>query len=349
MRFLILGLGSIGQRHCRILRNLLGAEVELFAYRQRKLNIVINDDMTAETDSSPEEEYGVTLVDSMDEAMAMELDGVYVTNPISMHIDTALVAARAGHNLFIEKPLSHNQEGIDELLKVVEEKQLITFVGYQLRYHIALKVLKDQLDKSVVGNIISADIHFGEWLPGMHPYEDYRESHASRSDQGGGVVLCLSHEIDFTKWLFGMPRTVFCQGGHLSDLEMDGVEDSVDMLLDFGQQKNRMLPVHIHLDFVQRPPRRYVLIVGDQGTLYWDYFTNTIKCDMHGASASWTKTFNGWQRNDMFTNEISNFLSSIRGETESDIPLSDAVSTARICLSALESMKTGNVVQLNGA
>src|SRR3990172_1034433 len=138
---------------------------------------------------------------------------VFVTNPISMHIDTAIEAAKAGCNIFIEKPLSQNEQRVEELQQLVTEKGINCMVGYQLRYHPAYQHIKSMLQSRAIGKLVSADLHFGEWLPGMHPYEDYRESHAARSDQGGGVILCLSHEIDIAHWLFGKPEKIYAVGG----------------------------------------------------------------------------------------------------------------------------------------
>ena len=104
------------------------------------------------------------------------------------------------------------------------------------------------LTNATLGKIISADLHFGEYLPDMHSYEDYRESHASRSEQGGGVILCLSHMVDIAYWLFGLPVSVYAKGGHLSSLEID-VEDTADIILGCINS-GRDFPVHIHLDFL---------------------------------------------------------------------------------------------------
>ncbi len=347
MRFLILGLGSIGQRHCRILRELLGNSVELFAYRQRNINVVINDNMSANLGKNPEDAYNVTLIDDLKSALSLSLDGVYITNPVFMHVDTALKAAEAGHNIFLEKPLSHNMENIGRLIRVSNKKKLVTMVGYQLRYHIGLRTLKKHIDSKTIGTIISADIHFGEWLPGMHPYEDYRDNHISIGSQGGGVINCLSHEIDYARWLFGMPRSVVAMGGHLSCLEMKNAEDSVDLMLDFGQNDTTTLPVHIHLDFLQKPARRYACIIGDKGLLYWDYYANTVECKMHDSKQSWIESYPNWKRNDMFLDEVKNFIASINGRESSDIPFSDAAYTTYICNEALESLKTNKIINLS--
>ena len=163
MKFLICGLGSIGQRHVRVLREIFGQDCDIAAYRRRHLSIVINDDMTAQENVSPEEHYGLRVFNDFDEAMRDGPDAVFVTNPISMHVETALAAARHGAHLFIEKPLGHALEGVEALRQEAADQSLITMVGYQLRYHPMLLKVRALLEVGTIGRVISADIHFGEW------------------------------------------------------------------------------------------------------------------------------------------------------------------------------------------
>jgi predicted dehydrogenase len=341
MKFLICGLGSIGQRHVRIIRRVLGDDADIAAYRSRRLDLVISDRLEATFDIKPEEHYGLQTFHDFAEALSWKPDAVFVTNPISLHLPTALAAARAGCHLFIEKPLSHDTEHIAELAQVAKEKQLVCMVGYQLRYHPAYLKIRQLLESNAIGRLTSADLHFGEWLPGMHPYEDYRESHAARKDQGGGVILCLSHEIDIASWLFGKPLTVYAVGGHLSDLEMD-VEDTVDMILSCTSG-GREFPVHVHLDFLEKPARRYAHIAGEKGSILFDYPTS--QCEIRRLPGGDTETFafGGFQRNDMFFHEVSDFIESINRQCQPPIPLEDGITTLSICLAAKRSLASGRV------
>ncbi len=344
MKFLICGLGSIGQRHIRMLRNVLGDEADIAAYRSRKLDIVISDKLEATFGNKPEEYYGIQCFYDYEEALAWKPDAVFVTNPISMHIDTAIDAAKAGCNIFLEKPLAHNMKGVDELLKIVKEKNLVCMVGYQLRYHPAYIRINELLDKNIIGRLTSANLHFGEWLPGMHPYEDYRESHAARAEQGGGVILCLSHEIDIAYWLFGKPSKVYTLGGHLSDLEMD-VEDTTDIMLTC-RDSNRDFPVHVHLDFLQKPCRRYIHIAGDKGSIIFDYNTNELEVSLLPDGDTEKTMYDKFQRNDMFVNEVADFINSVKTNSVPPIPLEQGITVLEICLAAKESLSKDQVVKV---
>lgn len=339
MKFLICGLGSIGQRHIRVIRECISSQSEIAALRSRNIDVVISDALEARFGISPEKFYGIQCFKEVASAMAWGPDIVFVTNPIALHVDTAIEAARARCNIFIEKPLSHNKERIDELHRLVKEFRLKCMVGYQTRYHPAYKKIKSLLDDKMFGNLISANLHFGEWLPGMHPYEDYRISHAARQEQGGGVILCLSHEIDMAYWLFGRPERVYAVGGHLSGLELD-VEDTADIMLTCRDDANRF-PVHVHLDFLQKPARRFIHIAGEAGTLEFNYYTNELVITQVASQKVETIRFEGFRRNDMFLGEIRDFVRSIQENEESPIGLNEGEDVLDICLAAKKSLETG--------
>lgn len=342
-KFLICGLGSIGQRHVRMIQAVTQGQAEIAAYRSRKMDIVISDRLEATFGNRPEDHYGLKTFDSMDSALAWKPDAVFVTNPISMHVATATAAVKAGAHVFIEKPLDCTDAGVAGLMQLVQEKKLACMVGYQQRYHPGYIRIKQLLDSGALGQLTSADLHFGEWLPGMHPYEDYRESHAARADQGGGVILCLSHEIDMAYWLFGKPRTVHALGGQLSDLEMD-VEDTADISLTC-RQGDREFPVHIHLDFLQTPPRRYIHIVGSKGSLVFNYRSNTLELNLLGVEPEVT-LYDQFQRNDMFLQEVADFIRSGNSGHKSPIPLEEGAAVLAICLAAKRSLETGTIQEL---
>ncbi len=343
-KILICGLGSIGQRHVRLLRKTLGQGVDLHAYRVRGLKQVVHDNMQAEDGICPIEFYGLTAHSDLDEALAIQPEAVWVTNPISLHLAMAQRAAEADCHVFIEKPVAPSLAGIEKLQTTLQSKSKLACVGYQLRFHPALIQIRQWLAEGAIGTLIWADVHFGEWLPGMHPYEDYRISHAARSDQGGGAILCLSHEIDYACWLFGMPRKVSAMGGIHGDLEMD-VENTADLFLECEHRGNPF-PVTVHVDFLQRPPQRYCTVVGDRGRIEWNDANNTLRLIQPEQANPEPIRFDSFQRNDLFVAQLDNFLASCDGKSTLVSSLADGTRTLRVCLAARESMATQQPVTL---
>jgi len=345
MKILVAGLGSIGQRHVRNLRALLGDGVEILAYRARGLAQVITDTMTIEPDRQVDAHYHLRTFDCLEAAFAERPVAVLVCNPTSLHIPTALMAVRAGCHVLIEKPLSDSNEGIEELIGLVERQGLVAAVGYQLRFHPALQRLRALLCTRVVGRVVAVRAEMGEFLPDAHPYEDYRQSYAARGDLGGGVILCYSHEFDYLCWLFGMPRRVFTVGGRLGNLAIE-VEDTAHTSMEC-RVDGRPIAVHLQQTFLQRPRSRTCEVIGEAGTIRVDLNAPTLTVTAVDGSTTERQTFDGFQRNQLFVDEMKAFLAAIAGEGAGLVPIRQAAQSLRVALAARESLGSGRVVELS--
>ena len=340
---LIIGMGSIGQRHARNLRRLLGDRVRLSAYRARRQSPIVGERLTAHTMRSVEEEYELETFHSLDDALASSPDVAFICNPTSLHLETAIACASAGCDLFIEKPIADSLNGLDRLVSLVEAKRLVVAVGCQLRFHPALRLMKQRLEDAV-GAPLAVRAEVGEYLPGWHPYEDYRRGYAARRDLGGGVILTLIHEIDYLTWLFGNPRRVFAVGGHLSSLEVD-VED-VASILAHHEYAGRTLPVHLQLDFVRRPPRRTCAVLSEAGGLDVDLRQNRLTHTAVDGTVTTVYDDPTFDRNALFVAELSDFLNAQATRNAPEVTLEAGIGALRVALAALESIRTQSVVEL---
>jgi predicted dehydrogenase len=337
-------MGSVGQRHARNLRAVLGDEVELLAYRVRGLTHVITPELRLDAGADVETTFRLQVYDDLEEALARRPDAVFVTNPNILHVPVALAAARAGCHLFVEKPISHDLDGVAELVEVIERRRLVCVVGYQLRFHPGFQALQRLLARAAMGRVITARLVFGEYLPGWHPYEDYRGMHVSRRDLGGGVLLSQIHDLDCAYALFGLPRRVFAIGGHLSDLDVD-VEDTSSLLMDMTVG-GRQVPVHVHQDYLQRPPRRVYEVIGEEGRATLDFGQQRLELvDVEGRVTE-QQSYAGLERNQLFVDELKHFLACVRGDASPVVTARDAVQSLRMALAARESLDTGGVVEL---
>lgn len=347
MKILIVGLGGIGQRHLRNLRTLFGGAAELRAVDPRGDIPVLTDTLQVEAGATLAGKYNLHIYPDLEPALAWEPQAAFVCTPSSLHIPTALRAAQAGCHLFIEKPLSHSLEGVDELIELTERRALTAAVGYQMRFHPGLQRLHALVGEEKVGRILSVHAEIGEYLPGWHTYEDYRQMYASRKDLGGGVILSQIHEMDYLYWLFGLPRTVYTLGGRLSRLEVD-VEDTADILMDFGSA-GRPLPVSLHEDYLQRPPSRGCKIIGEAGKIILDLPAASLTVfDSEGRQVE-AADFRDFQRNHMFLDEARHFVEAVRGKPAALVSLRDGAQSLRMALAAKESLETGNIIHLRQA
>jgi len=341
---LIVGLGSIGQRHMRNLRAVLGDGAEFLAYRVRGLTREITPDLSVRAGSNVEETYGVRVFRDMDAALRERPDCAFVCNPSSLHLPAAMAAAQAGCHLFVEKPLSHSLEGIADLIAEVDRQGTVGYVACQLRFHPCLRRVRDLLEARAVGRMLAVRAQAGEYLPAWHAYEDYRGTYAARRDLGGGVILTQIHEMDYLYWLFGMPRRIVAMGGHLSGLEID-VEDVASILMEFAPD-GRTLPVHLQADYIQRPGNRTCEIIGEAGRISMDLRAATVtRYEGRGEDAE-TFSAGSFERNSMFLSEIRHFLACMRGEETPMVSLREGLQSLRMALAARESLETGRVVSL---
>lgn len=344
MKILVAGLGSVGQRHVRNLRTMLGSEVEIIAYRVRKQSPVLDERLAVESGRSIEEMYDLHTCDQLDRALALEPRAVFVCNPSAHHMTVALAAARAGCHLFVEKPLSDRYEGVDDLIHVIEQQGLVGLVGYQMRFHPALRLMRALLEQRQIGRVLTVRAEIGEYLPAAHPYEDYRSTYAASADLGGGVILSQSHELDYVYWLFGRPRRVFALGGHRSSLEID-VEDTASILMECLVD-GAPVPVHVSQDFVQRSPRQTCQIVGDEGKILIDFRAPLVEVFDGRGELVGRHTFGDFDRNQPFVHELTHFLACLRGEEKPQVTVRDGAQSLRMALAARQSIATGEVVEL---
>lgn len=341
MKVLIAGLGSIGQRHVRNLRKRFGHDLDIIAYRVRGLSHVITDRMTI-ADGAVERVYDIRCFDRLEDALGERPDAAFICNPTSLHLPTALAAARAGCHLFIEKPLADDLDGLTELIATVNEQRLVATVGYQLRFHPAVIQMRDLLRRGVIGAVMSATAQFVEHLADAHPYEDYRHSYAARAELGGGVILCFIHEVDYLCWLFGLPHRVSTSGGRWGDLEID-VEDTAITNFEFACG-DRRLPVRLEQSFVRRPPARSCTIVGAAGRIHLDLLTPSI--DIETRSGTTVVSFAGVARNQLFEAELDHFLAAINGDHPPAVSLDEAAGSLRVALAMRGSLARGQALEL---
>lgn len=335
VKILIAGLGSIGRRH---LRNLLAlGEHELLLYRTRQSTL-------------PDDELaGFPVESDLESALAWRPQAAIIANPTALHLSIAIPAARAGCHLLLEKPVSHSMQGIDELQAALKAGGGQVLVGYQFRFHPGLQKVASLMSSGAIGRPLSFHAHWGEYLPGWHPWEDYRQGYSARQDLGGGVLLTLSHPLDYLRWLFGEVSALWAFAGQLGDLQL-AVEDTAEVGLRFQTGAFGS----VHLDYNQTPPTHHLEVAGTQSTLRWNntdgavsFYRSSSREDGPPDLRSW-ETFpppQAFERNTMFLEEIRHFLAVARGETQPVCSLEDGLQAMRLALAAAQAAQEGRMVR----
>ena len=312
LSFLIIGLGSVGKRH---LRNLDRSGIKNISVLRRH-NIVPDDpDLPA-----------FCIQTDLARALQNKCDAVIIASPTALHLEHALVAAEAGCHIFMEKPISHSLEGIDRLTKLVAQHSLIFQTAFQFRFHPVLRQIKELIEQGAIGNIVSAHVHWGEYLPAWHPWEDYRLGYSARKDLGGGVVATLCHPFDYLRWLLGEITSVSATIDKVSDLEID-VEDTAMITLRFETGAIGS----VYLDYVEHPSQHRLEIVGQAGKIAWDNSEGIANVFSHqNKEPEKLAPPPGFERNTMFLDELSHFIDCIKTKRQPECGFADGLRALEI-------------------
>lgn len=343
MKILIAGLGSIGRRHFRNLLTL--GQKELVLYRTN-------------LSSLPDDELAGYPVET-DLAQALKKhqpQAVIVSNPSALHMDIAIPAARAGCAILLEKPIAGNLARVADLRQAAAQSGSRILVGFQFRYHPTLNKARDLISAGAIGKVFSAHAHWGEYLPNWHPWEDYRQSYAARADLGGGVIVTLTHPLDYLRYLLGEVEALWSFNGHVSALELSSVEDVAEIGLKFASGAI----CGVHVNYFQRPPVHRLEIVGSAGTLRWDNADGilhhyqmpdefgVISSEPTPAQVTQYALPEGFDRNHLFIAQTRHFLDVAAGQAEPICTLEDGIRALELALAAKTSQALGQTITWQG-
>lgn len=298
MKFLIAGLGSAGRRHLHNLMRL--GEQDIILYRTFKSTL-------------PDDELRRFPVETDIHAAIKHCpEAVIISNPTACHLDVAVPAAQAGCHLLIEKPISHTLHGLEQLRESLQAGGGRAMIGYHFRFHPLFRLTKRLLNEGRIGRPLTVHAHYGDYLPGWHPWEDFRYGYSARGDLGGGITGTLSHPIDYLLWFFGEGKLLWKVESKISDLDID-VNDTAELGIRFACG----MIGSIHLNYYQRLPAHHFEIVGTDGTIKWNSSDDMLH--IYSATAEAMETIaapENFERNSMFLSEMSHFLQMIRGDAE---------------------------------
>lgn len=339
MKILMIGLGSVGQRHLRNIRRLYGEQVEINAYRVRGLQRTFSDDMKIREGIELDTEFNIHVFTDLDEALANKPDIVFISNITAKHAECAVKAARAGCDIFLEKPVSDSLEYIDELAQIVKEKGIIVYVGYQNRHHPCISDICKAIEKENIGRIISVHSEFSERISTMHTYEDYKDTYMARKNMGGGPILNLQiHCLDYLQMLFGTPVSVSAVGGNSGIAGLD-VEDHVASVYCFKENDGRSIPVYAYTDFYQYPPVHTLKVVCENGRIEADF--NKAETRIIQENSEKKIEHSDFVRNDMFIAELEEFVDCVANKKKTASDLEQGIVGLKMALSAKKSVANG--------
>jgi predicted dehydrogenase len=329
---LVLGCGSIGIRHIGHL-----------------LQLGIKDLEAADPDPAASQrarqQFGIAVSLDHQDALRKQPDIVLVCTPAHLHVPVAMDALEAGAHVFIEKPLSTSLDGVADLIERSRALGKTVQVGYNLRYHPAIKSIKHLVQSGNLGNILSAHAEFGLYLEKWWPGRDYRQSYMAHSGQGGGLLMDASHEIDSLLWFLGGVEQVAGFSGKLSALEIDG-DDTLKVTM---KMKSGAI-ASLHLDCLQPTYTRMYSLIGEDTRLTWDCPKGRADTSL-GRLLLFDRDSDRFKRvsmkgrpEDTYVEELRDFLRCVSTGQPPLVGLDEGIEVLRVIKSIEQAVQTGQEV-----
>jgi len=316
-RVLIIGGGSIGERHLRCFQKTGAADVSLC-------------EINPELRTRLSETYSLSgCFGDLAEALAAKPDVAVVCTPAQLHITQSIACVEAGAHLLVEKPLSTKLEGIDELLRVVAERRRIAGIAYVLRCHPMLWGMRAAWQRGDFGRPLHVTVVSGQHFPLYRPA--YRTIYYTKRATGGGAIQdALTHLVNAVEWIVGPATAVAADAQHLA-LEGVDVEDTVNMIARHG----RVMATY-SLNQHQAPNETSITIVGERGTTRYEADASRWLAAREPGAAWEVQDSCTLERDDLFVEQARRMLSAVAGTAPVTCTLEEGRQTLRVNLAVLE-------------
>lgn len=303
MRVLVVGLGSMGRRRLRNITHLGGHELA-------------GVDVEGDRRTTVEREFSIPTFASFEEALGWAPQALVISTPPDLHTPYALSAVEHGLHFFTEASVVPGETGA--LIAAVEGTGLVAAPSCTLRFHPGIQTMHRLIREGAIGKPLLATHHVGQYLPDWHPWEDYRTYYVARRETGAAREI-VPFELNWMSYLFGATETVTGFRGKLSDLEVD-IDDTYAGIVSFTSGLRATLVVEV----ISRPAIRRARIVGELGTLEWDFAERTVR-SWTAAEDTWSEhpdpppvegPGGAWVAENMYIEEMRGYLAAVEGEPD---------------------------------
>ena len=332
MKFLIVGLGSMGKRRIRNLQYLEAGEIMGFDPREDRRDETM-------------ERYGVKSYGRFEDAMDADPDVLVISTPPELHQEYQRAAAQNGKHSFCEVGVGTN--GIDDLIRLTDGEDFVAAPSCTLRFHPTVQKIKSIVHGGEIGPILTFSSHSGQYLPDWHPWEDYRSFWASNRQTGACREQFILEAIWLT-WVLGPVQAVSCLKGKLTSLDTD-IDDAYQMIVRVGDG----IIGHLMLDVVSRVPYRGGRLFSEGGIVEWSLTDRHVRV-FTGSDKQWQEYGDSESHSEegyvhteqMYIAEMERFVKAVKGEEPWPYSLADDRQIQEALEAADLSAETGKLVTL---
>jgi len=325
-RIIVVGLGSIGRRHAR----LLSARTDL------RVEAVEPDD---ESLARARSEIGeMHIYPSFEAAVATRPEMVLIATPPCLHADQTIAALAAGCHVLCEKPMCDNLADAKRMQKAAESADKVVSIGFSGHFSPPVIRLRELMQNGELGQLVYAHLHVGTYLTLVLSLSRHQ------AELEGAVMLDYAHQPDFLFWALSRnPRGVYVAGEQAGRQELQSNPNVVSLTCDYEDP----LITSIHLNFVQAPAQARYEVIGDQGWAALDLETGQLRIGSGGHEGSIREEMFPQPRDAIYQAEHQTFMDAVDGKCQTESPVNEAIQSMYVIDAAMRSWKSGQRVVLD--
>jgi predicted dehydrogenase len=303
MKFLVVGLGSMGKRRIRNLKHLNAGEI-------------IGYDPSENRRREAVEKYQISAYETIEAALAEKPTAFIISTPPDKHMIYGKMAAERGLPFFCEAGTS--AEGVAEVIEISRRNGSVAAPSCTLRFQPSIKKMKSLIDEGALGRVLTYTHHCGQYLPDWHPWEDYRSFYGSRRETGACREI-VPFELNWLTWLVGEVASVSAIKAKLTTLDCD-IDDVYHLLMHHGSHTIG----HLMVDVIDRSAVRHCRILGEKGTLDWSFVEKRLR-HYDASTGEWKEYaepesavlqhYSAMSVEQMYIEEMNAFVRAATGET----------------------------------
>lgn len=283
MKIVIAGLGSIGERHAKILLTYTHNEICALRFNGHGNKL------------------GIKEYYNFNDIRSLSPDIAFICNQTSSHISTAIKFAEMGCNLFIEKPIDSSADNLHKLISIVKKKKLVCYIAYNLRFHPVLVKMRRIIEGLEIYHSI---IICTSYLPNWRKNKAIKSNYSMHKNKGGGVILDLSHELDYAQYLFGNIENIIGRYNKKSDITVDA-EDNADLII-----RTKKTDIMMHINFLSNIKQRIIQIDTNRKSFIGDLINSRL--DTYKEDSLINSLSFPLEPNHTYIKQIKYFLNNIK-------------------------------------
>ena len=328
MRFLVVGLGSMGKRRVRNLKTLGYDDILVFDMRKDRLVEAAR--------------LGIQTFSSIDSAIKQKPSAMIISTSPDTHLKYSEISTKNKIPFFTE--VNTDPKHISKIIKLTKKSKILAVSSMTMKFHPAIELIKKYIQKGNLGKPLLLNYHSGENLEDWHPWEKVQDYYVGHISTGGGRDQAV-FELEWIFWLFGKPQEVMAKTQKLSKTKAK-IFDTYQMTFSLS----KIPSANILVDVIQSPPNRILRIIFENGLIEWSwipgiiriYNSTTKKWEEHGHGSG----YKGFNVEEMYQKEMTAFVKSLKQNKNLVHTFEEELLTAKSVISAEISSKQKKTISL---